>query len=105
MASKTAVNGEVSAVGGDDLRVAMDFGHDDERGVRRVHAVVFHHELLGSLQVSGPWMQQLDCARPDQAQKRVDGLRVAAQMPTRLPEHDLGGVKRTPNLGQGFDRP
>ena len=77
MATEAPVNGEVALVGGDDFRVAMDFGQHDERGVRSIHALVFHHQLLSPLQMSGPWLEQLDSTHPVQTQQGVDGLGIA----------------------------
>jgi hypothetical protein len=105
VASEAPVNGEVAAVGGDDFRAAMDFGCHDERGICRIHVLVFHHQLLGPFQMAGPWVNQLDGTHADQAQQGVDGLGVAAQMPTRLTEHNPGGVKRSADGGKGLDRP
>lgn len=105
LAAEATVNGEVTAVSGDDFCVSMDFRQDDKRGVGDIHTLVFHHQFLGPLQMTGPWLQELDGSRPDQSQQGVDGLRVTTQMPTRFAEDDLGGVDRPADRREGFDRP
>lgn len=48
-----------------------------------------------------PWMKQLDRPHSNQTQQGVDGLGIASQMPTRLAEHNLGGVSG-PQTAEGI---
>ncbi len=46
--TKPAVATEIREVGGDDLRLGMELGQHDERGVGGIHALILEHEFLGA---------------------------------------------------------
>ena len=83
----------------------MDLGSYNKRSVRRIHAFIFHHQHLSPLEINVPRVKDLDCAYPHQTSQGVDGLCVTTQMPTRLAQHNLGGVERPAHCGESPNRP
>ena len=67
LGAEAAVYRKIRAVCGDDLRLGILFGQDNERGIAGVHRGILEHQFLRVGEIFGPRAQKLDGSFADQA--------------------------------------
>ena len=86
---------KICAVCGDDLRLGILFGQDNDRRVTGIHRGILEHQFLCAREIFWPRAQKLDGSIAHQTEQGVNGLGVASQIPTGFAKHNLACVDRT----------
>ena len=81
---------KICTVCGDDLRLGILFGQDNERGIAGVHRGILEHQFLRAGEIFGPRAQKSDGSFTDQAEQGVNGLGVASRIRTGFAKHING---------------
>ena len=105
LGAEAAVYRKIRAVCGDDLRLGILFGQDNERGIAGVHRGILEHQFLRAGEILGPRAQKLDGSFADQGEQGVNGLGVTSQIPTGFAKHNLACVDRAFDFFKNGDTP
>ena len=81
---------KICTVCGDDLRLGILFGQDNERGIAGVHRGILEHQFLRAGEIFGPRAQKSDGSIAEQAEQGLNGLGVASQIRTGFAKHING---------------
>ena len=81
---------KIRTVYGDDLRLGILFGQDNERGIVGVHRGILEYQFLRAGEIFGPRAQKSDGSIAEQAEQGLNGLGVASQIRTGFAKHING---------------